>query len=103
VAEFKHLVKAVTNQNCMDDKIKSRRLNSGNAFYHSVQNVLSSRLLSKNIIINVYKTITLHVVLYGCETWSLSLKLRGKQTLREFKDMLLQRIFGCNEEEVVGD
>jgi hypothetical protein len=43
-----------------------RRLNSGNACYHSVQNLLSSRLMSKNIKIRIYKTIILPVVLYGC-------------------------------------
>jgi hypothetical protein len=50
------------------------RLNYGNACYHSVQNILSSRLLSKNLQIRIYKTIILPVVLYGCETWSLTLK-----------------------------
>jgi hypothetical protein len=40
-------------------------VNSGNACYHSVQNLLSSRLLSKNINIRIYKTIILPVVLYG--------------------------------------
>jgi hypothetical protein len=50
------------------------RLNSGNAWYHSVQNLLSSRLLSKNLKIRIYKTIILPVVLYGYEMWSLTLK-----------------------------
>jgi hypothetical protein len=54
-------------------KIKSR-LKSGNACYHSVQNLLSSRLLSKNTKIRVYRAIILPVVLYGCETWSLTLR-----------------------------
>jgi hypothetical protein len=53
----------------IQEEIK-RRLNSGNACYHSVQNLLNSRLLSKNIKIRIYKTITLPVVLYGCETWT---------------------------------
>jgi len=48
------------------------RLRSGNACYHSVQNLLSSRLLSKNLKIKIYRTIILPVVLYGCETWSLT-------------------------------
>jgi hypothetical protein len=51
-----------------------RRSNSGNACYHSVQNLLSSRLLSKNLKIRIYKATVLLVVLYGCETWSLTLK-----------------------------
>jgi hypothetical protein len=50
------------------------RLNSGNACYHSVQNLLYSRLLSKNLKIRIYKTIILPVVRYGCETWSLTLR-----------------------------
>ena len=55
--------------------IKSR-LRSGNACYHSVQNVLSSRLLSKNLKIKIYRTIVLLVVLYGFETWALTLRER---------------------------
>jgi hypothetical protein len=43
-------------------------MNSGNACYHSVQNLLSSRLLSKNIKVRIFKTIILPVVLHGCET-----------------------------------
>jgi hypothetical protein len=63
----------VTNQNLIQEEIK-RRLNSGNACYHSVQNILSSRLLSKSLKIEIYKTIIFPVVLYGCETWSLTLR-----------------------------
>jgi hypothetical protein len=66
-AEFRYLGTTVTNQNLIQEEIK-RRLNSGNACYHSVQNRLSSRLLPKNIKIRIYKTILLPVVLYGCET-----------------------------------
>jgi hypothetical protein len=63
----------MANQNLIQEEIK-RRLNSGNACYHSVQNLLSSRLLFKNIKIRIYKTIILRVVRYGCETWSLTLR-----------------------------
>jgi hypothetical protein len=73
VAEFKYLGTTVTNQNLIQEKIK-RRLNSGNACYHSVQNRLFSRLLSKHVKIRINKTIILPVVLYGCETWSLTLR-----------------------------
>jgi hypothetical protein len=62
----------ITDQNLIYEEIK-RRLNSGNDCYHSVQNLLSSRLLSKNIKIRIYKTIILPVVLYGCETQYLTL------------------------------
>ena len=73
------------------EEIKSR-LRSGSACYHSVQNLLSSRLLSKNLKIKIYRTIILPVVLYGCETWSLT--LREKRKLRVFENMVLRRIFG---------
>jgi hypothetical protein len=68
VSQFKYLGTTLANQNLFWKKIK-RRLNSGNACYHSVQNLLCSRLLSKNLKIKIYKTIILPVVLYGCETW----------------------------------
>jgi hypothetical protein len=76
------------NENLIQEEIK-RRLNSSNACYHSVHNLLSSCLLSKNIKIKIYKHLILPVVLYGlgnlvsdilpvvlygCETWSLTLR-----------------------------
>jgi hypothetical protein len=67
VSQFKYLGTTVTIQNLIQKEIK-RRLNSGKAYYHSVQNLLSSRLLSKNLKIRIFKTIILPVVLYGCET-----------------------------------
>jgi hypothetical protein len=79
------------NENLIQEEIK-RRLNSGNACYHSVQNLLSSRLLSKNIKIRIRKTIILPVVLYGCGTWSLT--LREEHRLRVFENRVLRRIFG---------
>jgi len=70
----------MTNQSSSQEAIKSR-LKSGNACYHSVQNILSSGLLSRNINIKIYRTVIMRVVLYGCETWSLTLReerrLRG--------------------------
>jgi len=71
--EFKYLGTTVTNQNSIAEEIKSR-LRSGSACYHSVQTFLSSRLLSKNVKIKVYRTITLPVILCGCKTWSLTLR-----------------------------
>jgi hypothetical protein len=73
VAQFTYLVTTVRNQNLIQEYIK-RRWNSGNACCHSIQNLLSSRLLSKTLKIRIYGTIFLLVVLYGCETWSLTLK-----------------------------
>ena len=74
--EFKYLETTLTNRNSIVEEIKSR-LRSGNACYNLVQNVLSSRLLSKNLKIKLYGTIILPVVLYGCETWSLTLQGKG--------------------------
>jgi hypothetical protein len=83
----------------IQEEIK-RRLNSDNAGYHTVQNLQSSRLLSKNLKIRIYKTIILRVVLYGCETWSLT--LREEHRLRVFKNSVLRRIFGPGSDEVTG-
>jgi len=66
-----------------------------------VQNILSSRLLSKSLKIKIYRTIILPVVLYGCEAWSLS--LREERKLRVFENMVLRRIFGTRRDEVTGE
>jgi hypothetical protein len=65
-----------------------------------VQNLLSSRLLSKNTKVRAYRTIILPVVLYGCETWSLT--LREEQRLRVFENRVLRRIFGPKRGEETG-
>jgi hypothetical protein len=95
VATFKYLGTTLTNQNDAHDEIESR-LNSGNAFYYSVQNLLSSRLISKNLKIKITRTVILPVVLYRCETWSLT--LREGHGLRVFEDRMLRRIFGPKRE-----
>ena len=64
VEDFKYLGTTLTNQNSIQEEIK-RRLKLGNACYHSVQNILSYSLLSKNIKIRIYRTIILPVILYG--------------------------------------
>ena len=89
----------VTNENSIAEEIKSR-LSSGGACYHSVQNVLSSRMLSKNLKIKIYRTISLPVVLYGCETWSLT--LREERKVKLFENMVLRRIFGPRRDDVTG-
>jgi len=66
-----------------------------------VQNRLSSSLLPKNLKITIYRTITLPVVLYGCETWSLA--LREERRLRVFENRVLRRIFGPKRDEVTGE
>ena len=67
VEEFKYLGITLTNQNSIQEEIKSR-LKSGNACHYSVPNLLSSSLLSKTLKMKIYRTIIFPVVLYGCET-----------------------------------
>ena len=98
--QFKYLGTNLTNQNFIREEIKSS-LKSGNACYHSVQSLLSSSLLSKNMKIKIYRTIILCVVLYECETWSL--KLREGRRLRAFENRVLRRVFGPKRDEVTGD
>ncbi|KDR24009.1 hypothetical protein L798_07951, partial [Zootermopsis nevadensis] len=66
-----------------------KKLHDGNACYCSVQNILSSCLISKNLKIKIYKTIILPVVLYGCITWSLT--VRDKHRLQVFENRMLRR------------
>jgi hypothetical protein len=66
-----------------------------------LQDLLSSSLLSKNIKIKIYRTIVLPVVLYRCETWSLT--LREQHRLRVFKNRVLRRIFGPKRDEIPGE
>jgi hypothetical protein len=84
----------------MHKEIKSR-LNLGNACYHLVQSLFSCRLLSRNVKVKIYKTIILPVVLYGCETWSLT--LREEHRLRVFENRALRRIFGPKRDDVTGE
>jgi hypothetical protein len=80
VSQFKFLGATVKNQNLLQEEIK-KRLNSGNACYHSVQNFLSSSLLSKNVNIKIYTTII----------WIV------------FENGVLRRIFGLKRDEVTGE
>jgi len=82
-----------TNQNFIHREIKSR-LNLSTACYQT------SRLLTKNINIKIYKTIIFPVVLYGCETWSLTLS--EEHRLQVFENRVLREIFGPKREEVSG-
>jgi hypothetical protein len=100
VAQFEYFGTKVTNQNLIQEEIK-KRLNSGNACNHSVQNLLSSRLLFKNLKIKIYKSIILPVVLYGSENWSLI--IREEHKLRVFENRVLRRIFLPKRVEVTGE
>jgi len=66
-----------------------------------VQNILFSNLLSQNLKIKIYRNIILPFVLYGYETWSLT--LREERRLRVFENRLLKRIFGSERDEVKGE
>jgi hypothetical protein len=99
VAQLKYLGTTVINQYFIQEEIK-RRLNSDNACYHSVQNLLYSCLLPKKVKIKTYKIINLPVVLYGCETWYLTLK--EKVRLNVFQKRMLRRKSGPKTEEIIG-
>ena len=91
VEKFKYLGTTITHQNSSQEEIKSR-LKSGNVCYHSAQYLLSSSLLYKNLKIKIYRAIILPVVLYGCETWSLT--LREERKLRMFENRVPRIILG---------
>jgi len=100
VEEFKYLGTTITNQNSIQEEIKSR-LKSRNACYYSVKNLLPSSLLSKYLNIKIYRTIILPVVLYGCEIWSC--KLREERRPRVLENSALRSILGPKKDEVTGE
>jgi hypothetical protein len=100
VEQFKYLGTTLTNTNSVEEEIKFR-LRSGNACYQSVQNILCSILLSKNMQNKIYRSVNFPVVLSGCETWSLT--LREERGLRVFENRGLRRIFGPRRKEVTGE
>ncbi|KAJ4445250.1 hypothetical protein ANN_07051 [Periplaneta americana] len=100
VEKFKYLGATVTNVNDTREEIK-RRINIGNACYYSVEKLLSSSLLSKNLKVRIHKTVILPVLLYGCETWTLN--LREEHRLRVFENKVLRKVFGAKRDEVTGE
>jgi len=100
VEEFKYLGTTLKHQNSIQEEIKSR-LKLGNACYYLVQNLLSTRLLFKNLKIKLYRTIILPLVLYGCETWSLTLGVERR--MRVFENRVLRRVFEPKRDKVTGN
>jgi len=87
------------DRNSIQEEIKSK-FKSRDACYHSVQNLLSSSLLSKNIMFKIHRTIILPVVLHGCEIWSFT--LMEERRLRVSENTVLRRIFGPKRDGVTG-
>jgi hypothetical protein len=100
VEEFKYLETTLTDQNSTQEEIKSR-LKSGNTCYHSVQILLSSSLLSKNLKLPIYITLILPVVLYWRATWLLT--LMEERRLRVCANRVLRRLFGPKMDEATGE
>jgi hypothetical protein len=99
VEQSKYLGTTRMNQNSIHEEMKSR-LKSGNDCYHSVRNLLSFSLVSKNVKVKIYRTIILPVDLYDCETWSLT--LREECRLRVFENGVPRGIFGGRRDDVTG-
>ncbi|KAJ4452252.1 hypothetical protein ANN_03770 [Periplaneta americana] len=100
VEKFMYLGATVTNINDTREEMK-RRIKMGNASYYSIENLLPSSLLSKNLKDTIYKTVILPVVLYGCETWTVTSK--KEQRLWVFVNNVLRKIFGAEWDEVAGE
>ena len=98
--EFRYLGVTVTNTNDICEEIKCR-INMGNECYYSLEKILSSHLLSKKLEGNTYKTIILPVLLYGGETWSLT--LREEHRLRVFENKVLRKIPRAKRDEITGE
>ena len=98
---FKRSETDIRHQNFIHKEIKGRIFfNSENSYYHWDLNLLSSNLPSKNIKNKIHRTVILPVVLYGCETWSLT--SREEHRLKVFENWVLRKMFGAKREEIKG-
>jgi hypothetical protein len=96
VTKFKYLETILTNQNDIHDEIKIR-LNLGTCLLSISPKSFVFTSHIKNLKIKIYKTVILPTALYGCETWSLT--LREEHRLRVFENRVLRRVFGPEKEE----
>ena len=97
---FSYLVTSLTNQNSFHEEIKCR-LQSRNTCYYLVQNLSSFSLLSKNIKVQLYGTIILPFILYGCDTWSPTVS--EEHRLSVFRNGVLRKVFGPTRDKVMGE
>jgi hypothetical protein len=96
VATFKHLGTTLTNQNDIHDEIKEYiKFWKCSLLFSPKSFVFPSHI--KKLKIKIYKTVILPVVLYGCETRSLT--LREEHRLRVFENRVLRKVFGPKREE----
>jgi hypothetical protein len=101
VEQFKYFGTKLKKQNYIHEEEIKSGLKSGNAFYHSVQNILSSSLISKNVKIKICRTIILPVVLRGSENWSFVLREERRQ--RVFRNRVMRRVYELRRDEVTVD
>jgi hypothetical protein len=100
IEQFKYLGTTLKNRNSIQKEINSR-LKSGNACYHTVQNILSSVLLSKNVKIKIHKLYFFLLFFFsGFENWSLT-STEGRR-LKVYESRVLRRICGPMRDEVTG-
>jgi len=100
VEHFNYLGTSLRNQNSFHEEIKCR-LQSGNTCYYLVQNLSSFSLLSKNIKVQLYGTIILPFILYGCDTWSPTVS--EEHRLSVFRNGVLRKVFGPTRDKVMGE
>jgi hypothetical protein len=88
--KFKYVGTTLTDRNEVHDEINTR-INSGNIYYNKVRKLPSYHLLSKTLYMRIYRTIIWPFVLYGCETWFLTMKKEHKLQVSETR--VLRKVF----------
>jgi hypothetical protein len=100
VEHLKYLITHLANQNSIQEEFR-RRLKSGSDCYLLLKIILPYRFLSKRINIQIYRTVSLPVVLYGHETWYLTLTVERR--MRVFENRVQRKPFGHKRDEVTGN